>query len=247
MPFDGALCPFLITGCSWALVLHDRIIAAINIGSSALVLSQGGTMFHPPLIRDGRLRRLVVNCQEGTTFVATDGFVIFTLGAVIGTSIITRRLQNVKFFYTSCLGLRGAHIACGVSLRILTIVMNIRIMSTSSPRTTSRRELGNIQISPRTAGAVVLADRASPTWRPMSFDATKVSGVSVRSRGGKIAEVSGSSWMRMGVSLSITSVARVLLVIIKTRADALNTRMMRILLNIPLIDKYSRVERLLAR
>lgn len=94
---------------------------------------------------------------------------------------------------------------------------------------------------------MVLADRASPTWRPMSFDATKVSGVSVRSRGGKIAEVSGSSWMRMGVSLSITSVARVLLVIIKTRADALNTRMMRILLNIPLIDKYSRVERLLAR
>jgi hypothetical protein len=247
VPFDGAPGPFLITGCDRAVVLHDRIMAPINIGSSALVLSQSGTMFRPPLIRNRRFRRLVINCLWGTTFVVTDGLVIFALRAVIGTSTVTRRLQNVKMFYTSCLGLRGAHITCGVGLRKLTIVMTIRIMSMSSPRTTSRKDRGNIQISPRAVGAVMFADGASPTWTPMRFDATKVSGVSARSWGSKIAEVAGSSWMRMGESVSTTSVARVLLVIIKTRADALNIGVMRILLNITLIDKYSLVERLLAR
>lgn len=245
--FDGALCPFLITGCGRQVVLHDGIMAPINIGSGALVFSQVGTMFHPPLIRDRMLRRLGINLQRGPTFVATDGLFIFALGAVralIRMSIATKRLQIVKMFYTSCLGLRGAQIAWGVDLSRLTIVVTSRIMGTISPRTTSRRELGDIQISPHTVGAVVLADGASPTWAPISFDAMKDSRISVRSWGSAVAEVAGSCWKRMGASVSKTGVAWVLLAIMKTRPDALNIGVMRILLNIPLIYKCSRAERL---
>jgi hypothetical protein len=102
-------------------------------------------MFSPLLIRDWRFRRLGVNCQWGTTFFATDGLVIFSLGAImIGISMVTRILQNVRMAYTSCLRLRAAHIAWGVGSWIFMIVVTSRIASMSSSSTTSRRELGNI-------------------------------------------------------------------------------------------------------
>jgi hypothetical protein len=100
----------------------------------------------------------------------------------------------------------------------------------------SRRKLGNIQISPRRVRVVALADGATSARTYMISHVMTNSGLSgARSWGSKIAEVGGSSWIGMGASGSMTGMGQIFAAMVKT------------LVNVRGINKCSRIQRFLAR
>ena len=176
--YHGTFCPFEITGFSRFVVLHNWVGTPEDFGSALVRLVQIFTIFLP-LVRDRRLRWLGVNCQWGATFTHTDELVIFRLRPVRMVcgrvpSRVTGWTFN-KMLYTSVL---GSPIVWVVILHMLTTIENGRMMGMSSSSTSSRRELGNIQISPRRVRVVALADWATPTRTHMISNVMRASALS---------------------------------------------------------------------
>lgn len=150
-----------------------------------------------------------------------------------GPSRVTGGAFN-KMLYTSVLGSR---IVWVVVLHMLATILNGRMMGMSSSSTASRRKLWNIQMSPHGVRVVALVGGETPTRTHMIFNVMGDSALSgARLWGSEIGEIRGSSWIRMGASVSM----------IIHRTDFFDTVMVRMVTIILAINKCSRVQGLVA-